>query len=72
MAKSLFMAGRDAGFDMQTPEGIEAWMRSIEGQPLPRSIPIPSPGAPKTAGKKAAKAKNGKRKAARQARKKNR
>jgi hypothetical protein len=72
MAKSLFMAGRDAGFDMQSPEGIEAWMRSIEGKPLPRSIPIPSPGAPKTAGKKAAKAKKGKRKAARQARKKNR
>src|SRR5262249_42622764 len=27
MAKSLVMAGREAGFDMDSKEGIEAWMR---------------------------------------------
>lgn len=69
MAKSLIMAGADAGFDMETKEGIEAWMQSIQGKPLPPSIPMP--GKPQPASKKAAIAKN-KRKSARRARKKNR
>lgn len=76
MAKSLFMAGRDAGFDMQSREGIEAWMESVRGMPLPPSIPVPWPGASQpSSGKvarKAAKAKKNKRKAARKTRKKNR
>jgi len=69
LAESLVMAGRDAGFDMDSREGIEAWMQSIQGKPLPPSIPIPSFGAPHTGDKKAAKAKKGKRKAARKSRK---
>jgi hypothetical protein len=28
-AKALFTAGSDAGFDMQTKEGIEAWIRTV-------------------------------------------
>jgi hypothetical protein len=72
MAKSLFMAGADAGFDMQSKEGIEAWMQSNQGKPLPPSIPIPGFGAPQLSSKKTAKAKKDKRKAARKARKKNR
>jgi hypothetical protein len=41
MAKSLVMAGRDAGFDVGTPAGIEAWMRATAGQPLPPSVLLP-------------------------------
>ena len=70
MAKSLFMAGADAGFDIQSKDGIEAWMQSIQGKPLPPSIPLP--GLPQPSSKKATKAKKDKRKAARKARKKNR
>ncbi len=70
VAKSLFMAGADSGFDMQSKEGIEAWMQSIQGKPLPPSIPLP--GLPQPSSKKATKTKKDKRKAARKARKKNR
>jgi hypothetical protein len=72
MAKSLFMAGSDAGFDMQSPEGIEAWMESIRGKPLPASVAVPDLGASQPSSRKAAKAKKDKRKAARKARRKNR
>ncbi len=74
MAKSLFMAGADAGFDMQSREGIEAWMESVRGKPLPSPIPFPSMGAPRQSSKKAAKAKakKDKRKATRKARKRTR
>jgi hypothetical protein len=37
MAKSLFMGGREAGFDMGSKEGIEAWMRAMQSGPLPPS-----------------------------------
>ncbi|MEM7678436.1 MAG: hypothetical protein AAF449_20790 [Myxococcota bacterium] len=70
MAKSLIMAGADAGFDMASKDGIEAWMQSMQGKPLPPSIPLP--GLPQSPSKKVTKAKKGKRKAARKARKKNR
>lgn len=70
VAKSLFMAGAEAGFDMQSKDGVQAWMQSIQGKPLPPSIPLP--GRPQPSSKKATKAKNHKRKAARNARKKNR
>ena len=47
MAKSLMMAGRGAGFDVSSKQGVEAWMHEIEGKPLPPSIHLPSiPGAP--------------------------
>jgi hypothetical protein len=73
MAKSLFMAGAEAGFDMQSKDGLAAWMESIQGKTLPPSIPLP--GLPQPSSKKATKAtkaQKNKRKAARKARKKNR
>jgi hypothetical protein len=73
MAKSLFMGGREAGFDMESKEGIEAWMRVMQSQPLPASVLLPWLGTPARApGKAAARAKKNARKAARKARKKNR
>lgn len=63
MAKSVFMAGVEAGFDMGTEEGIEAWMASIQGQPAP--APGRKPKNPPPAGKN-------KRKAPRKPRKKRR
>ena len=32
MAKSMMMAGADAGFDMSSKEGVEAWMREYPGE----------------------------------------
>ena len=73
MAKSLVMAGADAGFDVSSQEGVEAWMREIQGKPLPSSIRLPSLGvAPRRVDPKAARAKKNQRKASRKARKKNR
>jgi hypothetical protein len=83
MAKSLMMAGRDAGFDMSSKEGIEAWMREVQSKPLPDSVRIPSldelpfgrtpPGRPsRPADGAAARARKNRRKAERKARKKNR
>ncbi len=73
IAKSLFMGGREAGFDMNSKEGIEAWMRLMQSQPLPASVRLPSLGAPAPPqDKTAARAKKNARKAARKARKKNR
>jgi hypothetical protein len=73
MAKSLFMAGREAGFDMESKEGIEAWMRAMQGKPLPSSVQLP----PFSAGARpvdpaAARAKKNQRKAARKARERKR
>jgi hypothetical protein len=73
MAKSLVMGGRQSGFDMDSKAGIEAWMRSVQSQPLPASIRLPSLGAPsRPADKAAALKKQNQRKAARKARKRNR
>jgi hypothetical protein len=72
VAKSFFMRGREAGFDMDTKEGVEAWMRVMQSQPLPSATRLPIPGS--TAGpadKTTARTKKA-RKAARKARKKNR
>lgn len=70
-AKSLVMAGREAGFDMEFEEGIEAWTQALESQPLPGSAQAP-PRPPRTASRAAQRAKKNQRKAERQARKKNR
>lgn len=72
MAKSLFMGGSDAGFDMTSKEGIEGWMRAIEGKPLPESIRLPFGPPPRAPSRQPTPAKKDKRKAARKARKKNR
>ena len=73
MAKSLFMGGREAGFDMSSKEGIEAWMRILESKPLPASLRLPSQGpGPQPVDRSAARAKKNARKAARKAGRKNR
>jgi hypothetical protein len=71
MAKSLFMSGKDAGFDMQSKEGIEEWMRSIQGKPLPPSVRLPMDGVV-TARSGRHDDRKKQRKAARKARKRNR
>jgi hypothetical protein len=73
MAKSLVMGGREAGFDMSSKEGIEAWMRVMQSKPLPASVRLPSLGnGSRPIDRAAARAKKNARKAARKARKKNR
>lgn len=77
MAKSLFMGGRKAGFDMDSKEGVEAWMRVMQSQSLPASVRLPSrlpsvrSGARPT-DKTTVRANKNARKAARKARRKNR
>jgi hypothetical protein len=76
MAKSIFMAGAEAGFDIHSKEGIEAWMREVRGKPLPPSVRLPFDRmdlgmTPRIAGSRDRKKKN-QRKAARKARKRNR
>lgn len=71
MAKSLFMGGAQAGFDMSSQKGIDAWMREMSSKPLPASIQLPPLGAPGRADPTAARAKKKQRKAARKARKRN-
>jgi len=70
MAKSLFMGGREAGFEMSSQEGVASWLRAIEGQPLPASFRLPS--VLPFADRGAARTKKSKRKAVSKARKKNR
>lgn len=73
MAKSLVMSGREAGFAMDTKEGIDAWMRIMQSQPLPASVRSSSSGAPSgPADTAAARAKKNQQKAARKARRRNR
>jgi hypothetical protein len=73
MAKSLFAAGAEAGFDMKSKEGIDAWMRQASSMPLPDSFPVPFglPARPAQATDAKAKKKE-QRKAAKKARRKNR
>ena len=61
LAKSFFMTGSGAGFDMDSENGIQAFVRSTLGQALPPKSQEPSVPEPKP-----------KRKAARTTRKKNR
>lgn len=73
MAKSLVMAGHAAGFAVDTPEGLAAWMNTVQSRPLPASVNLPSLGAlARPVDKAAARAKKKQRKAVRKARKKNR
>jgi hypothetical protein len=73
MAKSIMMAGVESGFDMSTPDGATAWMREIQGRPLPSSIPLPPvdlPPARASISTEAQRTKKNKRKAERKARRK--
>jgi len=73
MAKSLFMGGREAGFDVDSKEGIEAWMRVMHSRPLPAWVRLPSLGGPsRPADSAAAWTKKNGRTAARMARRRNR
>lgn len=42
MAKSLLMQGRDAGFDVNTEEGLNAWMQTVQDRPFPLGGPLPA------------------------------
>jgi hypothetical protein len=57
IAKSLVMAALDAGFDLDSREGLEAWMQSVQGKPLPSGVQLPLLGAPPLPSKPAKKAK---------------
>jgi hypothetical protein len=72
MAKSLFMKGREAGFDMDSREGVEAWMRLMQSQPLPASFGLPSFGPSRAMNPAAARSKKSQQKTTRKARRKNR
>jgi hypothetical protein len=72
MAKSLFMSGKESGFDMQSKEGIEAWMRSIQGKPLPPSVRLPGDDFATGPSRGRDGQRKKQRKAARKARRKNR
>lgn len=73
MAKSLVMAGAQAGFDVSTKQGLEAWMREVSSKPLPAPPRLPGIAAPKrTAERQAERAQKKQKKAARKARKRNR
>lgn len=68
MAKSFFTAGVDAGFDMETQEGIDAWLRASQGF-LPGDVNFPgfglsAPGAAKGKKRKTSKKAKKKRKKA--------
>lgn len=69
MAKSLFMGGAEAGFDMSSKQGIEAWMQQVSSKPLPDSFPLPFGVPVRPVGKADAAKKKQQRKAAKKARK---
>ncbi len=72
MAKSLFMGGAEAGFDMRSQKGIDAWMQHVSSRPLPDSFPLPLGVPARPVGKADAAKKKQQRKAAKKARKRNR
>jgi hypothetical protein len=67
MAKSILMGGQEMGFDMQSPEGVRAFM-STRGGPLPAMARAPRP----VASSAVKKAKKAKRKQASASKRKNR
>lgn len=71
VAKSLFMAGAEAGFDMRSQKGIDAWMRQASSMP-PDSLPLPFGIPARPASRAEASAKKKQRKEAKKARRKNR
>lgn len=73
MAKQIIALGRAGGFDLDSPEGVAAWMRELESRPLPPSIRLPGDRAPRPGpSRQKQTAKKAQRKATRKARKKNR
>lgn len=54
--ESLLAAGAEAGFDMESREGVEAWLRTLQGKPLPPSVRLPGPPPASRPKKPAAKA----------------
>ncbi len=44
MAKSFVMMGKEAGFDMESPEGMHAWVEAYNATVAPRlAVPAPHP-----------------------------
>jgi hypothetical protein len=71
MAKSLFMTGAEAGFDMRSQKGIDAWMRQASSMP-PDSLPLPFGIPARPTSRPDASAKKKERKAAKKTRRKTR
>ena len=71
MAKSLFAAGAEAGFDMRSQKGIDEWMRQASSMPLD-SFPLPVGIPARPPARADASAKKKQRKEAKKARRKNR
>lgn len=78
MAKSIFMAGKSAGHDMTSQDGLNAWMNVVNSRfalgrwPDPAPAPAPAAGSSPARSRAAATKARAKRKAARKARKKSR
>ena len=75
ITKSFLMAGYEAGYDMDTGEGVQAWLEANQGKPFPSlegsgSTLWPAPSEEEAGQRK--KSNKKKRKAARKARRKNR
>jgi len=71
-AKALFMAGREAGFALDTKADVEAFLRTMQGQPLPAWVRPPPVDPASRAARATAAAAKAKKKDQRKARKKSR
>ncbi len=65
LAKSLLTAGREAGFDIETDAGAEAWIRVLDARLLTGEAPASLLGAPATRSAKAPATRSAKAPAAR-------
>jgi hypothetical protein len=70
MAKSLFAAGAEAGFDMRSQKGIDEWMRQASSMPAD-AFPLPFGIPARPTSRAGATAKKNERKEAKKARRKN-
>lgn len=72
-AKSVIREGKEASYDMTSPEGINAWLSVVAARPLLACVRLPPlRSVPRPVEKGAWRAKEMQRKATRKARKKNR
>lgn len=42
LAKSFFAKGKEMGFDMDTEEGVQAWVKGCNSNPERHQIPLPT------------------------------
>jgi hypothetical protein len=67
IGKSLIREGAEAGFDVHTEKGLQAWFQHVQGRVVPAAVQLPSRGAQHSDAEKKRK-----RKAERKARRQNR